>query len=377
MHPSSALQPCCTLRLGLTFTALLAAAPAQPVALPATLTPLTNELPHQYGLPFMVANCRLQVLYDEAELGGATTLLVNRIALRYDGPSGAAVRAHRIDRLSARLGSSRVSSASAGSEFAANRTQPLTTVWSGPFDYLTDGSVVRGPEAFGGAQGALALPLAQPLAFAVPPGGALVFELDSEGNDNAGDAAWLDACIDPSNRLGAGFDEKNGRGCPVGLLATSPALDVTGTFEPGGALHVSGAGFAPNAPVAVAFTSSVLASPLAFPSTNPICWAYIDVGTTLSTMLSASGNDGRFRGEPLPVPKRPASAGAVLYVQAVTPVAPFTGNSFGLASSNYRTIHIGILRTPGVGAWTAAHAGDASAAVASNAFYGGLALLLQ
>jgi len=360
---------------------LLAACPAslaaQPVTLPGSLTPVTNELPQASYVPLMVRDSRLQVLYDANELGSRTQLVVAAVAMRFDGPTGGTVRSHTIERLTLRLGASSVDPAQAGSVFAANLSQALSTpLRDVRFQFTTDGNALPGPEPFG-AGGQLRFPLAQPVAITIPPGGSFVFELACSGNDTGGAPAHLDCAIDPANGQQPGIAFSNGRGCPLGATLPGPVLESTGVYEPGGSIGIVGRDFAPHTSVGIVITAHLFASPVAFPSTTPICWSYVDPGTTLLTLGATSSGAGTVSGgEPLPVPKRPPPAGAVLYVQSVTPVAPFTGNTFGLASSNYRTVQIGGPKTATVGAWMAASTSSASAAVAGAAFYGGLALQL-
>ena len=369
--------------LTLATTLVLAAgsslASAQALVLPGSLSPQINELAHSSYVPLMTTASRLQVLYDESELAGRTQFLIQRVSLRYNGPMSSMARAHVLAQLTMQLGVTGHSSASAGSVFAGNLTQPLVTpLRDVRVNYMADGNAVPGPEAFGGANGEFTFLLPQPVSVAIPAGGAFVLDLAVTGNDNTSDSAHLDFFIDAANLQNPGAAITNGRGCPLGVALPGPVLDTIGNYEPGGAISIFGHSFAPSVPVGIVVTAHVFASPLAFPSTSPSCWAYVDPSTTvLSLGVTSSASGGVRGGDPLPIPKRPPPAGAVIYVQSVTPVALFAGNGFGLASSNYRTIQVGALKVPTIGAWVAASATDARATVASTAFYGGLALRLE
>lgn len=369
--------------LTLVVTSVLAGASrptlAQALVLPSSLSPQTTELAHASYVPLMTSTSRLQVLYDERELAGRRQILVQRVSVRFDGPNASTARAHVIERLTLQLGGTAMSSATAGSVFAANLTQPLVTpLRDVRVSYTTDSNAVPGPEPFGSANGQLTFLLPQPVAVTVPAGGAFALELAVDGNGNRGDSAWLDFFVDPANAQNAGAAVTSGRGCPLGVALPGPVLDTLGSYEPGGAINILGSGFAPNTSVGIVVTARLFANAVAFPNTSPICWAYVDPGTTLLALATTSSGSGTVRGdEPLPIPKRPAPAGAVIYVQSVTPVVSSGINMFGLASSNYRTIQVGGSKVPTTGAWVAASTTDARAAVASVAFYGGLALRLE
>jgi hypothetical protein len=354
-------------------------ASAQALFLPHSLAPQSNELAGASIVPLMTAASRMQVLYDEGELNGRSQLVVQSVSVRFDGPTGGTARTHVLERLTLLLGATGMSTAAAGSVFAANLTQPLTAALrDARVNYASDGNAVPGPEPFGGASGQLTFLLPQPVAVAVPVGGALALELRCEGNGNASDSAQLDLFIDPANFQNAGAATTVGRGCPLGTALPGPVLDTIGSYEPGGSITLLGHRFAPNTPVAILVTAHLFQNPLAFPNTTPTCWAYVDPGSTLLTVLTNSSSGGEVRGgTPVPIPKLPPPAGAVLYVQSATPVAPFSGNGFGVASSNYRTVQIGSRKQPTAGAWVAASPADARASVASVAFYGALALRLE
>src|SRR5687768_13565382 len=106
------------------------------VALPATASP-NNETPGYSLLPLMQPNARVQMFFDAAEVGAPPFTAVE-LAWRYDGPvpEVGAPGPFSITRLQIRVGVSAV--AAPGAEFGANLTQPLTTVFDGPWSYLPD-----------------------------------------------------------------------------------------------------------------------------------------------------------------------------------------------------------------------------------------------
>ncbi len=369
------LQPWLVRVLAGTLAGALA---GQALELPTSQTSGGRELDSASLAPFMTPASHMQVLYDASELGGQTSRLVSRVALRFDGPTGGPARSHTVQRLSLRLGVTTVSVAAAGASFPGNLSQALAPGIDGMrVDYVTDGNTGAGPEPFG-AGGQFVLPFAQPVQVIVPPGGAFVFDLRCEGNDNATDPAFLDLSFDPANLQGAGVGSTNGRGCPVSLTLPGPVVETFGAYEPGGAISIAGRGFLPNAPIVSLLTTNILTTPLAFPNTSPVCWAYVATETTLLAMPSLATATGELiGGDPVPIPKRPAPAGALVYVQSVTVAEPMAGNLFGLASSNYRTIRIGLQKLPTVGAWTAVNHASATAPTATLTFFGAPALRLE
>jgi hypothetical protein len=140
MHHVVADTPSLSATLRLVAVAGCAAmSTAQRFDLPASRAPATTELEHVSRLPFMTPACRLQLLYDERELAGASPLVVSRVGLRFDGPSAGVARAHTVAHFTARLGVTQIDSARAGSVFAANRTQALTTALNDVrFDFVSD-----------------------------------------------------------------------------------------------------------------------------------------------------------------------------------------------------------------------------------------------
>jgi hypothetical protein len=100
------------------------------VTLPSTANPAA-ELGSYSLLPLTRPDARIQVFYDEAEVGSAP-FVATELALRYDGPIPAVgvPGPFTITRLQIRLGVSSI--VNPGADFAGNLTQPLTSVFDGP-----------------------------------------------------------------------------------------------------------------------------------------------------------------------------------------------------------------------------------------------------
>lgn len=362
--------------------AVLAAAAAAQGSLPVSRAPDTNDLNAFSPVPFGVAQARVQVFFEAVELPAAA-FVANRLLLRYDAAGSGAGTAHSVARLTVRAGVTGLGVAGLGATFAANLTQPLTTVVPGVrLDYRADGAPSGGPKPFGGPNGQFRFAFAQPVAVAVPSGGAFAVELVVEGNSNAGlDGAALDLHLDASASQGLGAAQTNGRGCPAGPALLGSTLETLGAYQPGTAFTIFGANYPANTPVATLLTIKLLGAPLPLPLTSPVCWVYVDHATGVAFPLTISGGGGEiqaFGGEnTIPIPKTPGLCGAVIYVQNAAPIPLWQGNGFGVQSSNYRTIVLGCPAPPQVKAWQAAHTSNAAAPVANVAFNGALAVRVE
>lgn len=371
-------------RLLLGLGGLLAATlPAQSFSLPASLAPDRNELPHASPWPLMVRDGRVQQYFAASEVG-ASLLTARQLELRFDGPSPAcSSTTFTMQRLSVRAGVTARKPDELGAAFADNVTAPLTTVVQlQAFQFPCDASSVPGPETFGGPNGALRLPFAQPLPIAIPAGGGLVLELVTEGNANAGAAnAFTDFAFDPNAFVNDGFTLLGGRGCPPAPNQNGTTLEVGGRFVPGGALSIGGAHYTPNSPVLTMMTLALFSQPLSLPLTNPVCWVYVDPSTGPAVVALTSDANGALPlfADPgtVPIPRDPKLCGAVLYVQNAAPVAQSQINQFGVGTSNYRTIVVGCPPKPALQAFTAAHPASATAPVAAFTAPGALALRVQ
>src|SRR5687767_1195240 len=122
-----------------TFVLLLAsAATAQGfLHLPASLSPATSELPNYALAPFAHGNSRVQMFFAASDVG-ASSFTANGRSLRWGGPlpQVGAPGPFGIQRLTLRIGATSV--ALPGATFAANLSQPLTTVLDGPWTYSPD-----------------------------------------------------------------------------------------------------------------------------------------------------------------------------------------------------------------------------------------------
>lgn len=363
---------------------LLACAPlsAQAFVLPASQQPSKADLPGANPMPLMHAATRVQQFYEVSEIGSAR-FTARRLAFRFDGPTGGRAARHSVAKLTLRLGVTSQSVAQLGSDFARNLTQPLVTAWSARrFDFVSDGIKTARAQPFGGPGSALLLPLPRPVLVHLPAGGCFALELVTVGNSNKGiDVAALDFFIDPGNLVRQGAARPNGRGCPAGPAQPRATMLTDGRYEPGGAFTIYGSGYAPRVPVVTLLTVKLFHEPLALPGTTPVCWIYVDPATGIPLVTGTTNGGGSlqaFGGEnTIPIPKGPKTCGAVLYVQNVTPGKPWSGNSIGINSSNYRTIVVGCPKRPQARAWHAAHRSRADARIASDALYGGFALRID
>ena len=355
---------------------LVAELAAQALMAPTSAGVATTELPASSAVPLMVASCRLQQGLAAAECS-QTSLLASRVALRYDGPTGGAARAHAVQRVVVRLGTTGVPVDRLGSQFDTNLTQPLATGFDGALNFTTDGRAVAGPESF---LGGFVVMLSQAVPIGIAATDTLLLDVATFGNANLADPAELDALVDPANALGLGSVTRHGNACPIGQGLPGAALDITGVFEPGGSFTIRGTGYLPNAPVVSVLTATLLPQPLAFPNTTPSCWIYVEPTTVFGTLSFAADGSGGLDGGrtgTLPLPKRPGMSGATIYVQNVSLATPWAGNSSGLATSNYRTITVGSMKNSALRGWVAHHDRDASAPVATTAYYGALALQID
>lgn len=361
----------------------LAAPLVAQASLPQSLQPDTNDLGSLLEVPFMVPSARVQCFYEARELP-SRNLIVNKVLLRYDGPSGGIAKPHVIQSFSVSLGSTTRDVGALGAAFGGNLSQPLTVAYQvTTWNYLSDGNTGTTPEPWGGPNGQFRLVLPNPITVQVPLTGALALELAVDGNDNvARDAAYLDFHLDPTALQGLGGTASNGRGCPTPSLQGAATLTTGGTCQPGSPMLIFGDGYPASVPVALLLTGATLANPLALPATTPVCWVYLDLATGPVLPFGASDSLGLLDptsggGDPLPIPKGPGLCGVKLYVQTASPVPLSSGNQFGVQTSNYRTVQLGCAQTPQTGAWFAGNHRSATSGVATLALNGAFALRLE
>lgn len=351
--------------------------------MPASLAPDTNDLNVASPHAFEVADARVQQFYEVLETGGAV-FDASALSLRYDGsgrtaPAGATMT---IAQLTIRIGVTALGVDRLGANLDANLTAPLVTAYSGTQIVLPcDTTQAGGVEQWGGPGGALRFPFNSRLQLQVPPGGSLVVELLIQGNSNAGGhPAALDFAFDASGIV-PGASVLNGRGCPAAPGASGTTMRTVGQYEPGTAFRIVGDGYPPNAPVATLITANLLQNQLALPLTNPICWVYVDAMTGPALAGGVTNGNGDLvptdTSPAVPLPKSPQLCGMILYVQTAAPTATFAGNSFGVVTSNYRTVVIGCSNPPRVRGWHAVSTLSAQGRVATVAVPGGIAMRLE
>jgi hypothetical protein len=360
--------------LALSLTAGGAAA-QQYTYLPASSSPGTQELPRFTETPWMRANARVQLFYDTIEASGAA-FTATELSLRMDGPIPrvGAPGPFRIDRLRIRIGTTTVPRP--GSAFAANLSQPLTTVFDQPVTYWPDqGSFA--PEPWGGLNGGLTFAFQAPAQVVIPAGGWLVIELQLEGNNLGGSAhALLDASLGTGGAAG-GAASSSGTGCSAGGPLPATVL-TTGRHAPGGAYWIHGDNLGANAPVAamIGLSDMVwggLPLPIQLPGTA--CTIYASFDLALPLVADASGSVSAAAGAPVVVPADGSLQSLQLFHQLVSVVPG--ANPWNLVLSDKRTVDLGSYDPIIPGAYFVAHDSDAGAALANEVKPAGLAVRLR
>lgn len=358
---------------------LASAVPAQNhLLLPASANPAT-ELPG-YGLePFMQANSRVQMFFDATECGSAS-FLADQLELRYDGPLPrvGAPGPFQIQRLQIKVGATTVAQPAA--LFGANLSQPLTTVFDGPWTYMPDPGTAF-PHPWGGPNGALTFPFTTPIGVVVPPGGYLVIELVMQGN-NIANFGFAHAILDGAPTSGGPVDgtaQNYGQGCSTGPGQPAATIGTTGTHAPGAAFFVNGQNLGANAGVFAMFGFSDTQSPLGplplqLPGTSCAFLqsydAYLLLVADATGMLPADAQNAA-----LAIPARPVFQGTELLAQLMS-VVP-NANQWGFVLSDARRITLGNWSAAGRGTWTVSHGAFADAVVADSVRAFGYAVRLR
>jgi hypothetical protein len=345
------------------------------LALPSTANP-TAELPNFSLVPFMQPNARCQLFYDNAETG-SLPFTANELALRFDGPipQVGAQGPFSITRLQIRIGTSAVPAP--GADFAANLTQPLTTVFDGPVSYLPDpGSAA--PHPWGGTNGTLTFPFLQPTTLLVSPGEWLVIDLTMTGNNIAA-FGFSHAILDGANTSGGvtdGSAAAYGLGCSASVGASAATLTTSGTYAPGAAHRLAGQNLGPNALALGVFglSNTMAFAPLPFqlPGTN--CSLLASPDFTLATTADGAGTTAP-NSLVLALPAAAALSGVVIYEQIASLVP--TANPWGIVFSNAVAVTLGSFAAPGRGTYLCAHDTDQNATYANQVRAFGLALRLR
>ena len=338
--------------------------------LPATAMP-SNELPGYGIVPLMQDNARLQMFFDATEVG-SSSFIADQLSLRYDGPipQVGAPGPFSITRLQIAVGITMIAMPGAG--FAANLTQPTTTVFDGPWTYYPDpGSTFAHP--WGAPNGSLTFPFSTPVGIDIPAGGWLVVDITMEGN-NIGGFGFAHAMLDGATTTGGvgnGSASTFGQGCDAGSGPTA-TITTSGIYAPGAAHFLSGQNLGPNA---IALTIFGIVNPaVTLPGTS--CTIYTDPIIYQAVVTDAAGSFG---------PNQPGAAlslvadnslnNLVVYEQAVSLVP--SANSWGLVSSNGAEVILGLFTSLGRGTYTVSHDTDATAAYANAVRAFGYAVRLR
>ncbi len=345
-----------TVLAGLLAGATLAPCAASQIFVPARSAPNQVELNSRLNLP-MRANFRSQTVLDATELPGPTTL--TSIALRYDGPSygtaGGTLASFEVF-----LAPAATSPGASSAQFNLNHVGALTRVVNAiNLNFAADQSV--DPSAWGGSNGAFALPLSAPFSYA---GSGLVVELRGIGNSNSGTGAancHFDAEVDPATGPVAGSVNYNGQGCQ------GAALQVSGQIAPGTSISCHGSGLGANALVLNTLglsrtTWNGLPLPLELSLIGaPGCYVHNDSLIDLRAVADASGNVPAYTpATQWPLPAVRSMAGSRLQFQfwAVSPTLQLrTSNNAETVIGSYTPLFRGYV--------THIHHTDASAAVAA------------
>jgi hypothetical protein len=334
------------------------------LSLPATASP-NNETPGYSLVPLMQPNSRVQMFFDAAEVG-ATSFTATEVAWRYDGPvpQVGAPGPFTITRLQLRVGVTSVQTPA--SDFAANLSQPLTTVFDGPWSYLPDNGSAA-PHPWGGPNGTLTFPFNAPLPLTVAPGQWLVVDVKMEGN-NIAMFGFAHAMLDGANTTGGftnGSAQGYGQGCSAAPSAAPATATATGLFGPGGAHALGGTNLGANAFVIGAFglsdTLSFVPLPFTLPGTSCSLLASPDV--TFAAVADANGALTGANAFTLLLPPDPAISGVSGFEQLASLVP--AANPWGIVLSNAVAVSLGTWAPPGRGTWTVAHDVDANAQYAN------------
>ncbi|MBL8728319.1 MAG: hypothetical protein JNM25_07815 [Planctomycetes bacterium] len=346
----------------------VASLPAQNfLLLPASANP-SMEL-NSYddlGLPFMSPNSRVQMFFDATEVG-SQGFVADQLSLRYDGPIPqiGAPGPFSIQRLQLRIGVTTVSMPMA--TFAANLTQPLTTVYDGPWSFLPDtGSAA--PHPWGGPSNTLQFPFSTPVTIAIPTGAWLVVELVVEGN-NIFNIGFAHAILDGASTTGGvtnGTAVAFGQGCEAAVGQPPATMTTFGTYAPGAAHHANATGLGADA-IAIYLVgldntqSGGVPLPVTLSGTS--CTLYTDPALYSGIFADANGAvTGVQPAATLSIPADPVTSGIVVYEQFVSLVE--TANPWGFVLSNATQVTLGTFATPGRGTYTVSHDSNA------NALYG-------
>lgn len=320
------------------------------------------------GLPFMSQDTRVQMFFDATEVG-ASAFVADEVALRYDGPipSAGAPGPFTITRLQVRVGVTTVPMP--GATFATNLTQPMTTVYDGPWTFHPDpGSFL--PHPWGGVADSFRFPFTAPVPIVIPTGGWFVVEFVAEGNDifSFGYAHAILDGADTTGGIANGSALTAGQGCEATVGQAPAAITTIGTYAPGAAHSINATGLGANTIAACIFgvdnvQSGGILLPLTLPGTN--CTLYTDPILLNPILTDATGAiTGVQPAATLSMPADPSWNGLVVYEQVVSLVG--SANPWGIVLTNAAEVTLGTFTTPGRGTCSVSHDSDANALFAND-----------
>lgn len=331
------------------------------------------------GLPFMSVDSRVQMFFDATEVG-ASTFVADQLSLRYDGPlpAAGAPGPFSIQRLQVRIGTTTVSMPFA--TFAGNLTQPLTTVYDGPWSFLPD-SGSQLPHAWGGPANTLQFPFDSLVPISIPSGGWLVVEFVVEGN-NMFAFGFAHAILDGATTSGGvanGTAVAVGHGCEAGVGQPAAAMTTFGTYAPGAAHHANATGLGAHA-IAIWLIgldntqTGGIPLPLDLFGTN--CTLYTDPAAFSGVLADANGAvTGVQPATTLSLFAEPSFSGVPIHEQFVSLVE--TANPYGWVLTNAVEVTLGSFVAPGRGTYTVSHDTEADALFANDVRTFGYAMQLR
>ncbi|MBX3464640.1 MAG: hypothetical protein KF830_15835 [Planctomycetes bacterium] len=355
-----------------------ASLPAQTyLALPATANPafeLNSFEPR--GMPLMAQNTRVQMFFDAAEVG-SSSFVADEVAFRYDGPLPAvgSPAPFTVNRFVVRIGTTAVPVPTA--DFAANLTQPLTTVLDGPRTFWPDQGVAA-PHPWGGPNDSLRFPFSTPVPVTIGAGEWLVIELTVEGNSFVFAHAILDGASTtggPSN----GSATTIGQGCEAAPGAPPAAISTFGLYAPGAAHHVNATGLGANTIAVCVFGVDAVQSgglPLPFTLPGSNCTVYVDPILLNPILTDAAGAiTGVQPAATLSFPADTSFNGLVVYEQVLSLVA--AANPWGFVLTDAAEVTLGSFAAPGRGTYSVSHDTSANALFANDVRSFGFAARLR
>jgi hypothetical protein len=346
--------------------------------LPATASP-SMELPNYSLMPLMQVNSRVQMFYTATE-AGSSSFTANQLEFRFDGPvpQVGSPGPFAIQHLKISIGASSI--AMPGARYDSNLTQPLVTVFDGPWSFYPDPGSAS-PHPWGAPNGGLTFAFNAPTTVTIPSGGWLVVDLVMEGN-NIANFGYSHALLDGAMANGGVVDGQSmnyGQGCSTGAGQPLAAVTVTGVRAPGSAFFLNGTDLGPNAPVFALFgisdTTSVL-GPLPFNLGGSSCNFLTSID--LISMLLADGAGavtGSQAGAAIAIPAVPAFAGLNLFAQLASYVPG--ANPWDVVLSDGQAITLGSISAISRGTYMVGNGDSATSPFATSVKPFGFAMRLR